>query len=218
MIMSKKVKAVIFDLDGTLADSFHIGLAVANELAPKYKYKPIEDSPVIRDLSFREFLLSHLNLGKIRLIFWAREIRRIVSQKTGDIKIFPGIKDMLEELSKECKIGILTSNSTKNALAVLKNNGIDQYFSFLYTNCSAFGKWGHLKKLLRTEKYKRDEVIYVGDEIRDIDSCKIVHVPIIAVTWGGNSAKALMQTGADYYAYIPSDINAIIRMINQKAQ
>ncbi len=212
--MSKKIKAVIFDLDGTIADSFHIGLAVANELAPKYKYKIIEDSPIIRDLSFREFLLSHLNLGKIRLIFWAREIRRIISQKTGDIKIFPGIKDMLETLSKDCRLGILTSNSTKNALQILENNGIGNYFSFMYTNCSAFGKWAHLKKLLKTEKYTREEVIYVGDEIRDIDSCKIVHIPIIAVTWGGNSAKALMQTGADYYAYMPSDIPAIIRMIN----
>lgn len=214
--MNKKLKAIIFDLDGTLADSFHVGIEAANELAKKYKYKPIDDIPVIRDLSFKEFLVSHLKLGRIRLILWAREIRRIISHRTNDIQIFPGIKDMLEDLSKEHKLGLLTSNSTKNALQILQNNKIDEYFSFIYTNCSAFGKSRHLKKLIKTEKYSRKEVIYVGDEIRDIDSCEMVGIPIIAVTWGGNSAKTLMETGADYYAYIPSDVAAIVRMIDQE--
>ena len=44
----------------------------------------------------------------------------------------------------------------------------------------------------------------------------MVGIPIIAVTWGGNSAKTLMETGADYYAYIPSDVAAIVRMIDQE--
>ena len=195
-----KLKAIIFDLDGTIADSFHIGLQVANSLAQKYKYEPIVDSPVIRDLSFKEFLVSHLKLGRIRLILWAMETRRIISQRSNDIKIFPGIKDALDELSKYYRIGILTSNSTKNVLTILENNGIGHYFSFMYTNCPAFGKSRYLKKLIKTEKYKKDEVIYVGDEIRDVDSCVKVGIPMIAVTWGANSIKTLQDAGANYFA------------------
>ena len=84
----KKIKAIVFDLDGTIADTFHIGIEAANALAGKYKYEPIKDSPVIRDLSFKEFLTSHLKLGRIRLILWAREIRRIISKKNFDFMIF----------------------------------------------------------------------------------------------------------------------------------
>ena len=214
--MSDKLKAIIFDLDGTIADSFHIGLEVANALAQKYKYEPIVDSPVIRDLSFKEFLVSHLKLGKIRLLLWARETRRIISQRSDDIKIFPGIKDTLEELSKHYRLGILTSNSTKNALTVLENNGIGHYFSFMYTNCPAFGKSRYLKKLVKTEKYRLSDVIYVGDEIRDVDSCIRANVPIVAVTWGANSIKTLKEAGANYFAAKPWDLVAIAQSFKGK--
>ncbi|MFH1223843.1 MAG: HAD hydrolase-like protein [Pseudomonadota bacterium] len=212
--MAGKLKAIIFDLDGTIADSFHIGLAAANELAEKYKYQTIHDSPVIRDLSFKEFLVSHLKLGGIRLILWAREVRRILNQKNDDVKIFSGIKDMLIELSKHYRLGILTSNSTINVLKILKNNEIDNFFNFMYTKCPPFGKSRHLKKLIRRECYSKLDVVYVGDEIRDIDSCIIAGVPIIAVTWGANSEKILRETGANYYAVKPWDIVTIASEIN----
>ena len=211
--MSDKLKAIIFDLDGTIADSFHIGLEVANALAQKYKYEPIVDSPVIRDLSFKEFLVSHLKLGRIRLLLWARETRRIISQRSDDIKIFPGIKDALEELSKHYKVGLLTSNSTKNVLTIFENNGIGHYFSFMYTNCPAFGKSRYLKKVLKTEKFKKKEVVYVGDEIRDVDSCIKAGMPMIAVTWGANSAKTLREAGANYFASKPWDLVAIAQTL-----
>lgn len=207
----KRIKAIVFDLDGTIADTFHIGIEAANALAGKYKYKPIQDSPVIRDLSFKEFLSSHLKLGKIRLILWAREIRRIIRNRYNNVDIFPGMKETLEELSKEYKLGILTSNSTQNTLKILETNNVGNLFSFMYTNCPAFGKSRHLKKLVKTEEYKRDEIIYVGDEIRDIDSCVKAGVAIIAVTWGANSAKTLKEAPATYYAYKPWDLVDILK-------
>jgi len=215
--MAGKLKAIIFDLDGTIADSFHIGIEAANELAKKYNYQLIQDSPVIRDLSFKEFLVSHLKLGRIRLILWAREVRRIVDQKNDEVKIFPGIKDMLDELSKDYRLGILTSNSTNNVLKVLEKNGLGHLFSFMYTNCPAFGKSKHLKKLIRRECYSKREVVYVGDEIRDVDSCIKAGVPIIAVTWGANSERILKEAGANYYAHTPWEIVSIAKEIGSKS-
>ncbi|MBN1115093.1 MAG: HAD-IA family hydrolase [Oligoflexia bacterium] len=200
------IKTIIFDLDGTIADSFQVGLDCANALAEKYRYERIEDSPVIRDLSFKEFLVSHLNLGKIRLVLWAREIKRLLSQKADDVRVFPGIKEALTELKKHFELGILTSNSTKNTLKILKNNEIEDCFSFLYTNSPAFGKWASIKKLIKKERLKKDEVIYVGDEIRDIDACNYAKIPIIVVTWGANSARTLKEEGANFYAYKPDDL------------
>ena len=206
------IKTVIFDLDGTIADSFGIGLEVANSLATKYSYDPIIDSPTIRDLSFKEFLISHLKLGKIRLILWAREVKRLLSQRSDDVKVFTDIKEMLEDLKQNnVKLGILTSNNKKNTTKILKNNEIMDLFDFIYTNSSVFGKWRTLKKLLKREQIDKKNAIYIGDEIRDIDSCKKLDVKIIAVTWGANSAKILKETGANYYATTPKDIVKIVK-------
>jgi len=47
--------------------------------------------------------------------------------------------------------------------------------------------------LLKKHKIKRNSVIYVGDETRDIDALKRIKIPIIAVSWGFNSRKILEQ-------------------------
>jgi phosphoglycolate phosphatase len=211
---NKKVKTLVFDMDGTIADSLWVGLECANKLAEKYKYDPIEFSPVIRDLSFKEFLRTHLKLGKIKLIFWARELKRLINQNNDTVKIFPGIKELLSRLKEEkYHIGILTSNSTKNVLKTLKNNQIETYFDFMYTNSLPFGKWISLYRMLRRERLKKNETLYIGDEIRDIDSCNIVGLSSIAVTWGANSPDLLREANANFYADSPEDILNILHSL-----
>jgi len=211
--MKFKVSTIIFDLDGTIADSINLGLECANELANKYKYEPIILNPLIRDLSAKEFIISHLKLGKIKLLLWAREVKRLQSLKNSDVLIFPEMYEVLLELKNSFKLGILTSNNTENTLQVLKNNKIKDFFSFIYTNSSAFGKHRTIKQVLKKEYLSKDEIIYIGDEIRDIDSCHKIGIPIIAVTWGANSEKVLKQAGATFYAYNPKNILDIAKLI-----
>jgi len=211
--MKFKISTIIFDLDGTIADSMNLGLECANQLASKYKYEPIVLNPLIRDLSAKEFLISHLKLGKIKLLLWAREVKRLQAQKNSEVVIFPEMYEVLSQLSNSFKLGILTSNNTDNTLKVLKNNKIKDFFSFIYTNSGAFGKHRTIKKVLKKEYLSKEEVIYVGDEIRDIDSCHKSGIPIIAVTWGANSEKVLKEAGATFYAYNPRNILDIAKLI-----
>lgn len=211
--MKFKISTIIFDLDGTIVDSLKVGLECANELAQKYNYEPIVLNPIIRDLSAKEFIISHLKLSKIKLLLWGREVKRLQSKKNADVIIFPQMYEVLSELKNNFTLGILTSNNTQNTMNVLKNNKIDNFFSFIYTNSSVFGKWRTIKKLLKTEYLSKEEVIYVGDEIRDIDSCNKINIPIISVTWGANSEKVLKQAGATFYAYRPHNLLDIAKII-----
>ena len=70
-------------------------------------------------------------------------------------------------------------------------NNIDQLFDFVHSGKNIFGKDKVLLRLLHKYKIKRNSVIYVGDETRDIEALKRIKIPIIAVSWGFNSHSIL---------------------------
>ena len=43
----------------------------------------------------------------------------------------------------------------------------------------------------RARRHLKSEIIYIGDELRDIEACRAVNVPIISVSWGFNSTEIL---------------------------
>ena len=60
-----------------------------------------------------------------------------------------------------------------------------------------------------------DEIIYVGDEMRDIEASKKVGIPVIAVSWGLNKREALESFKPDQMAHSPKDLPGCIEKIQQ---
>jgi phosphoglycolate phosphatase-like HAD superfamily hydrolase len=60
--------------------------------------------------------------------------------------------------------------------------------------------------VLRANYIAADEVIYVGDEIRDIEAAKRSKIPVISVTWGFNGTAILQQYQPDYLVHKPQEI------------
>jgi phosphoglycolate phosphatase-like HAD superfamily hydrolase len=67
--------------------------------------------------------------------------------------------------------------------------------------------------LFEHENISREEVIYVGDEIRDIEASRKAGVPVIAVSWGLNNGKIPESIKPDQIAYTPKDLLSCIRKI-----
>jgi phosphoglycolate phosphatase-like HAD superfamily hydrolase len=55
-----------------------------------------------------------------------------------------------------------------------------------------------LQELIENYKIDKDEIIYVGDEVKDIETAHNVGIDVIAVEWGYNSAKALRKYNPEY--------------------
>ena len=87
-------------------------------------------------------------------------------------------------------MGILTSNSSQNVKEFLKNHQLD-VFDFTHSVSKFWGKSSGLKRLIRKYKLKPDHLLYIGDEIRDLEAAKKAGIRFAAVTWGYNSSKAL---------------------------
>lgn len=205
-------KVVLFDFDGTLADSFNGFLDITQKMIDKYKLKKISEFEIenLRDEDAKT-IIKKLKVPFYKIPFIAKDMKRMQSEQISNLKLFVGINEVLKKLkNKGYKLGILTSNGKENVEKFLKQNQID-LFDYIYCDSDLFGKDKLIKKFLKKEKLDKNEVVYVGDEIRDIQACKKVGIKIISVSWGFNSKKGLGKNHPNFLINKPEEILKIVK-------
>ncbi|MFA5656167.1 MAG: HAD-IA family hydrolase [Dysgonamonadaceae bacterium] len=197
-------KQIIFDFDGTLVDTFDVIKNIAINEYGEY------------DIDFELFkhkgakgLLKKANIPRWKL---PGMILNVTSKlrKSENIKLFPGIVDLLYSLKSNYKIGIVSSNSKDIIIDTLKKDNIENLFEFVYSESSLFGKHLVLKKMCKKHNINPLDVIYVGDEDRDIIAAKKAGIKNIAVTWGFNSKEKLSRENPDYLVDSPMQILEVL--------
>lgn len=205
------MKYIIFDFDGTLADSTAVLASAWNTIAQKYKFKGIELKEIesLKKLSIAErSKLFDFPMYKLPMIL--PQFYRLYRQSLNDVHLYNGMKEVLLEIDKRgYKIFIISSNSQENILEFLKMNGIHCVSDVLCSN-RIFGKDKVIKKFLKDTSITPSEVLYIGDEQRDIAACKKAGVPIIWVGWGYDSIEVVQQEEPDYKVATPQEILNII--------
>lgn len=186
-------KVLIFDFDGTIADSFSEMISIFNEISPKFGFQKLNLAKIeeLRDLSSKE-LIKKFEISKLKIPFIIREARKSFNKRLTKIKPVRGIKAVLESLNKNNNLGILTSNSKENVENYLKSNDLE-LFDFIHSENSMFGKGKILKKIVIELKANKSGIIYIGDETRDIEAAIESGVKVIAVGWGFNSKEILAK-------------------------
>jgi phosphoglycolate phosphatase len=187
-----KYRLVIFDSDGTLADTLPWMRSQFNELAAEHGFRRVESHEYER---FRDLhgmaLLRELGLPLWKLPRVVSAMRRRMTEHTGEFRLFPGIPEALERLAKAgVQLAMVSSNSRANVERVL---GADNVKRMTRMNCgvSMFGKAAQLRQVTRQCGVPREQVIYIGDELRDGDAARQAGVVFGAVTWGQHSEEAL---------------------------
>ncbi len=114
-----------------------------------------------------------------------------------DVQPYPGIVDALHSLqSKGIRIGVLTSNNAALVHDFFNAHGFPT-FDFVVSERTIFGKDKALKKILKRWGLQREEVVYVGDEPRDVTACRKAGIKVVAVTWGFGGKSGLASTPPD---------------------
>lgn len=207
-----KKTTVIFDFDSTLAESLPEVKKIFIQIAQDLNYPQITPKLIDR-LIHREIkeVLRELKFPIFKLAKMEKLFRQKIKLVIKNIKPFPEIKKTIKELKKlGYPLGILSSNSQENVLWFLKKYQMND-FNFIDGGSGFFGKAKRLKKLLKKEKLKRDEVIYIGDETRDIFAAQKNKVRVISVTWGVNPKSVLTKYHPDWLADKPADLLKIIK-------
>jgi len=213
--MIKRTESLIFDFDGTVADTLPYTFSKIIEIAKKYQVKE-KDKLLIKKISqltpkelMKEFKISWF---KIPFVLW--EIRKAQNQlffHIDKVKIFPGVKKLLKELrKKEIKLYIYSSNLKKNIERFLKKQRIKDFFEKVYVGRNLLGKDKDLLAILKKEGFKKNEVYYVADEIRDVLACQKAKIKMIGVCWGLSKEVGLKKVGVDFLVKKPEEILKII--------
>ena len=204
---------LIFDFDGTIADTFNLYIDVMRKIYREYNFKYIDDDDIelCRAMTSKE-IIQYLGISPLQIPMIAHRIRGDFTQRMKEQKIFTGVDSVLESLKQEGhKLFILSSNSEENINIFLGLNNITQ-FDAVFSKSSIFGKSGIIKKIINKNKIITDDVYYIGDETRDIEATKKINIKSIAVTWGYNNRKALLDKNPDYIIDKPQQLLALLAM------
>lgn len=200
-------RTIIFDFDGTIADTMEEGLSIFNKIAPDYGIRQIarEEMMELRHLTINQ-LIDHLEIPKTKVPIFIARGTLMMRGSVARLPLITGMREMLLSLRpKVDRFGILTSNAVANVELFLESHGIRELFDFISSTSKLTGKSRYLKAIRKQYSLKLGEMLYVGDELRDLKASQKAGVPFAGVTWGFNSREALEKEGPDLLIDTPEE-------------
>lgn len=197
------LKAVVFDSDGTLINSFELIVAAYTHVANEHGLKPPTAAEVRKQLgkSLPDIYESFYPGHDVDALIQTNS--EFITAHAGESAAFDGLHDMLEALKgMGFKLAILTGGNHRIE-DVLKHHNIRQYFdSVVHCERVTHPKPHPEGLLLALDEcgVGATDAIMVGDSVQDIEAGKNAKVAmVIAVTHGIGKREDLARAGADYF-------------------
>lgn len=201
------IKLVVFDLDGTLADTLAdlanaVNFALAQQGLPTY---PVDD--------YRRFVGNGID-NLIRVTMGNAYTPEGAERAKADFKeyyaahckdctvAYDGLGDMLDRLSADHIATAVISNKP--------DQFVPEILSALYPHHTFLSAWGQqdefarkpspesLEALIARNGYQKSDTLYVGDSNVDVMFAHNAGVRVCGVSWGFRGAEELREAGADH--------------------
>ena len=220
------IKACIFDLDGTLANTLDSMAYVANEILEKFglKQQPVENfkyySGEGADMLVRRCLTD---AGDPKLVHY-EEARRLYREKF-DLdplyKVVPydGIMKTLKELRENGVKLAVCSNKPHEAAVKVIGEMFDGYFDLV------IGQSDRIRRkpapdgpLMAAENFHvlPEECMYIGDTKTDMETGTAAGMHTVGALWGFRDRQELETNGAEILAEKPEDLISIYKKLDQQ--
>lgn len=210
--MNNKQGALIFDFDGVLADTEHVALQIVERIAVRKKIQP-PTREFTRMHNPKEIMQS-LNIAWWELPYIAYISRKWAAELNPEVKLFPWANSLLQTADNlDFDVWIVSSNSPQRILKALNTGENKLNPEHVYGNISFFGKAKYLNKIVNSYEHGAKQIVYLADEIRDIEAANKSGVKCISAGWGFQSPELLEKFNPGYVLQDPEKFEACVRQL-----
>jgi phosphoglycolate phosphatase len=205
-------RAIVFDFDGTIADSEQMIIEVYEKFAKKAGWPKLTHKAYVklRSGSARE-AMRWADIKFWQLPGLLKSGRQEYKRHKDEIKLFPYMSEVISDLADNGEsVYILSSNSKETVRSILDINGLGGRVKIL-KGSPLFRKHKTLKRLLGKNNYEPSQSWMIGDEMRDIEAAKKAGMKSVGVVWGLQSIEALGKASPTAIARKPRDITKLLK-------
>lgn len=200
-------RLIIFDFDGTLADSAGWFARILNGVAARFRFRTVTEAEIemLRSMESRE-IVRYFGVPSWKMPFIAAHVRKLAAAEAENIRLFEGVPNVIRQLACHgVAVAVVSSNSEANVRKVLGPElaGLVAHYG---CGASVFGKAAKFRQVMRRAKVAHDEVLCVGDEVRDIEAAAKAGLASAAVTWGYAAPETLCACRPTVVFRAPAEI------------
>ena len=222
--MKGKIKAILFDLDGTIIDTAPEMVQILYEMLKLYKY-PLPSYKLARSYvskgSFKLMQLGFPNKSNECLLALQRQYLELYVSNCDDSKFFPNIRELLLLLTKKnIPWGIVTNKPKQTAAPLVKKLDIvNKAACIIFGDTLSLRKPNSAQLILASKKMSisTDEIVYIGDALNDIKAGKSAGMYTILAGYGYiEDDEDLKSWNADSIVFHTSDLTKkIFNLLNR---
>ena len=201
------MKLVIFDCDGTIADSQH-AIHRAMQMAfgtlgltapPRERVRTVVGLSLVEAIA-RLLVETERDKAPMLAECYKRAFAELRTRPNHQEPLFPGLADLISRLHahKDVLLGIATGKSTRGVERLLKNEGLHHCFTTLQTADHHPSKPHPSMILTAMAETGADprRTVMIGDTTFDMEMARAAGVGAIGVAWGYHAPEHLQESGA----------------------
>ena len=201
-----------FDLDFTLIDNREGIVNSFNYALKKFNIPALETALIEKMIGnpLEKMFAQVTDMNATPLCSAFREY--YVSEGIFQVKVFPGVTDLLVDLNKWFTLGVITSKKEEIAVRLLQNLNIAKQFDFILGE-TELRKSKTDPKLLQylRNKYKGFRFVIIGDTPHDRELAEKLNCPFIGVLTGLHSKKELISNTKNMKTLILNNVSEITK-------
>jgi len=194
------IRAVVFDLDGTLVDSYGPIAVSLNHARAHWDLPALTDRQVRQRVGHGLEALIAQEIGGDRVAEGVRLFREKYAQIfAADTRALPETQETLRDLhEKGYSLAVASNKPARFSRVILERLGMLRFVTHVAgpdTAGSTKPEPAMIHSCLEAMQTSASETIYVGDMVLDVESGRRAGLPVLLVTGGSASPEELQRTG-----------------------